>query len=426
MGILQRGLASLAVASLLGTSAFAGGFQLNEVGAKAMGQGGAFAARANDLTAMYFNPAGLAYQQGLGAYVGGTLILPSTSYTSPAGKSTDMVKQTFVPPNAYVGYGMENGLAFGIGFYSPFGLGTEWPAGWDGRYLALKVDLTDFVLNPTVAYRINEWLMVGGGMSYMWSTVKLNFNVATYAGLAPPTPAATDGLAALDANGNAVSFNLGAIVKPLPTLSIGASYRHSTKIKYEGNATFTNMQGLATFFPGGTGTTTINFPNQLFAGISYDVCQDLTVEADYQWIRWSTYDTLTIVLPNGPNTPAPLGGGPLQTTLKKPEEWTNAFMLRVGAEYRKDQLAYRLGFIYDATPQPNKRVEPLLPDANRFEGTIGLGYKVDDNWSVDVAYQLIIFKNRTVTGPTTGDMNAFPGTYKETANLFGLSIAYAM
>jgi long-subunit fatty acid transport protein len=66
----------------------------------------------------------------------------------------------------------------------------------------------------------------------------------------------------------------------------------------------------------------------------------------------------------------------------------------------------------------------MLPDANRLEGTVGLGYKFLGNWSIDVAYQLILFKDRTITGPATGDLNEFPGLYKSTANLFGLSIGY--
>ena len=109
--------------------AFASGFQLNEVGARAMGMGGAFVAKANDLTAMYFNPAGLANQMGFGAYLGGTMILPKSSYTSAGGVSTDMVSQTFLTPNAYFGYGMDNGLAFGLGVFAPFGLGTARPTG---------------------------------------------------------------------------------------------------------------------------------------------------------------------------------------------------------------------------------------------------------------------------------------------------------
>jgi len=409
------------LAAMVVELSFASGFQLNEHGARAMGQGGAFAARSSDLSAMYFNPAGLANQKGLRAYVGGTMILPKTSFTSAAGKLTDMVSQTFLIPSIYLGYGMENGLSFGVGFNAPFGLGTEWPANWDGRLVAVKTDLQNLAINPTIAYKVSEQFMIGVGMSYTFSKVEMGYDIGTYSSLAPPTPAATPGHIALDATGNGINFNVGAIYKPLPEMSIGASYRHSTKIDYEGTAAFTNMQALTSFFPGGTGKTTIKTPGQFFVGLAYDVTKNFTLEADYQWIGWSSYDTLGVELPNGPTFP--LTGKPLQATSKAAKKWTDTYMIRAGGEYRLDALALRIGFIYDKSGQPAETVEPLLPDANRVEGTIGIGYKIAECWSVDVAYQMILFSDRSVSA---ADLNKFPGTYKSSANLFGLSVEYGL
>jgi long-chain fatty acid transport protein len=425
MAFLRRFLCVACTAIALAPTALAGGFQLNEVGARAMGMGGAVVAQANDLSAIYFNPAGLAQLAGFRVSLGGTMILPKSSFTSPAGAATDMVSQTFVTPNVHASYGMDNGLAFGVGFYVPFGLGTEWPATWPGRFVAVKTDLQNFVINPTIAYKVGDSFMIGAGVSYMWSTVKLSYHIGTFSSLGPPpVPSATDGSVSLEADGNGIGFDAGAIYKPVPELSIGASYRHSTKLDLEGTAKFSSMQALTTFFPGGTGKTTIKFPSQIFAGIAYRFSPAVTVELDLQWVGWSSYDTLAVQLPNGP--PFPLTGRPLQATSKSGKNWKDATLLRLGGEYLCEAWAFRLGFIYDMTPQPNKTVEPLLPDANRMEGIVGVGYTVAGNWSIDAAYQLILFKDRTVTGPSTGDLNAFPGTYTNSANLFGLSVSYVM
>jgi long-chain fatty acid transport protein len=331
-----------------------------------------------------------------------------------------MVKQTFLTPNVYASYALENGIVFGVGFYAPFGLGTEWPENWAGRDRAVKTDLQALVLNPTVAYKVNDMLLVGVGFSYMWSNVKLSYfpNLGPVQGLAP------NGKVALDAKGNSWSANGGVIFKPTSDLSIGVSYRHSTEVSFEGSATFTNMGQIAPYFPGGVGTTTIKFPNQIFAGVSYKLSEHLALELDYQWIGWSSYDTLAIGLPVGPVFP--LAGRPLQGPSKSPKNWSDASMVRLGGEYVMDQWSFRLGVITDFTPQPARYVEPLLPDADRMEATAGIGYELMEGFVVEVAYQFIIFKDRSVTGPSNGDLNTFPGRYKNLANLGALSLNYWM
>ena len=177
---------------LFSTEAGASGFQLNEHSARAMGMGGAFAAQALDASAIFFNPAGLAFQHSGNMSLGSTLVSLSSTFTGPvpATTTTGLKKQLFFPSNAYVAYTMDNGLAFGIGFFSPFGLGTEWPAEWDGRRIAMKTDIRTFFINPTVAYRINEQLSIGAGASYVFTDVKLKYRTRTYSTLTPPTPAA--------------------------------------------------------------------------------------------------------------------------------------------------------------------------------------------------------------------------------------------
>ena len=318
---------------------------------------------------------------------------------------------------------MDNGLTFGLGFYVPFGLGTEWPSDWPGRYAAVKADLQSYFINPTIAYKVSDQFSLGVGVSYVISSVSLAQNVP----LAPlPLP---DGSLKLEADGNAINFNAGLLFKPTPQLSIGASYRHSTKVDYEGTAVFSNMGPLAIFFPGGTGATTIEFPNNIFAGIALQATPELILEADFQYIMWSTYDTLKINIPVGPSTPPPPAGtgGPLQGPVALGRDWENTFMIRVGGEYQLEKLALRAGFIYDKTPQPDKSVEPLVPDANRTEFTVGLGYKITQNIAVDVAYQLILSGDRDAAPATSGSLAPLSGgVYKSTAHLFGLSLGYTM
>src|SRR5213075_3157024 len=73
---LFRLAAALVVLALTAVApiALAGGFAINEKGSKATAMGGAFAAFADDPSAMYYNPAGLGGNDKLTVMVGVTLI----------------------------------------------------------------------------------------------------------------------------------------------------------------------------------------------------------------------------------------------------------------------------------------------------------------------------------------------------------------
>ncbi|MDE3057764.1 MAG: porin [Bacteroidota bacterium] len=413
--------ATVSLFILYSVSAIAGGEQINEHGARATGMGGAFAAQSSDASAIYFNPAGLAFQPGIRLLGGTTLIFPSSSYTDPAPSTTktNMVSQVFYPSNLYGTYSINDKLVIGLGIFNPFGLGTEWPSHWPGRYLAIKADIQTFFFNPSVGYKINDQLSVGIGVSYVYSSVSLSQATLTFTDSTERSISSTDGAVKLSGNGSGFNFDAGLLYKPFAKMSLGASYRHSTKIAYSGTISFSNMQGLTKYTPGGTGGTSLTFPSNIFAGIAYDVLPELTLEADYQGVGWSSYDKLAVNVSDGP--PDPHTNLPRQTSIVQIKDWENVYLIRFGGEYRyNDHLAFRAGYIFDKTPQPDKTVEPLLPDADRNDFTIGIGYTMSHNVTVDAVYMLVLFNSRT----ETLTVNPFPGTYKSSANLFGVDVGY--
>lgn len=424
---LTKTLVVLVVLMVCGATAFAGGYQINEHGARATGMGGAFVAQASDGSAIYFNPAGLAFQSGFKVLLGTTIIMPSSKFVGRT--STDMVKQTFTPVNAYATYSFDNGLSVGVGVFNPYGLGTEWPVDWDGRQMSVKTDLQTWYINPTVAYKFSDQFSIGVGVSYVSGSVKLKQRVTTLASLPPAPPAPPDGTVNLDGTGTGFNWNVGLLYKPTPDLSIGVSYRALTKIDFSGTAAFTDMKALAALFPGGTGKTTLPFPSDLFAGIAYNINKDFTVEADFQYVGWKAYDQLKLDIPLGPTFP-PIITTPLQAPSTLVKNWDDGYLIRAGGEYRFDKLAVRAGVIYDKTPQPDAVVEPMLPDANRIEVTVGLGYWLTKNLSVHATYQMISFSDRngTIVSKTafypTIPATIINGTYSNSANLISLNLGY--
>jgi len=395
----------LIIATVLVTLiAFGGGFQLNETGARAMAQGGAFAARASDPSAIYFNPAGLSFQ-GTSIYLGTTLITPKVSFFGPTNYSmnteTKMVDQTFTPINVYGTFQITDDFHAGIGVNNPYGLGTEWPAGWIGQYVSQKIDLQSFFITPTLAYKLNDQLSIGVGVNYVIGGVKMK--LATSIPFNSPPP-----IASLDLNATGIGFNGGIIYKLMPELSIGASYRSSVKLDATGSASFDPNYAVLNL-PTGDAAASIELPATGFLGVSYKLMDDLEIEADYQYVGWSSYKELKIEFKADPTK-----------NKVSPKNYEDTYVLRFGAEYTMGDLQLRGGYLYDRTPVLTQYDEPLLPDANRNGFTVGVGYKLTKSLIVDATYFFLKFDQRKAENTVI----AFDGTYNSSATLIGINVGY--
>jgi long-chain fatty acid transport protein len=285
----------------------------------------------------------------------------------------------------------------------------------------VKTTLQTFYINPTVAYKVSDKLAFGAGLSVVLGSAKLSYNVPTYSAFVPaPTP--STGSAALDGTGNGVSFNVGVLYKASDKMSVGASYRSLVKLDLKGTASFTNMQALQSYFPGGDGSVTLPMPSNFLLGLAYDISPMLTLEGDFQWVGWKSYDQLQVTLATGPNAPAFLGGQPLQKSpAPQVKNWDDGYLFRIGGEYKvNDKLTLRVGYIADVSPQPPSKTEPMLPDADRNDFSIGGGYQINEKLRVDLAYMLVLFNTRDVNPSAIG----FPGTYKSNASLVSLEFGY--
>jgi len=392
---------------VLSAAAFAGGFQLNEQGARAMAQAGAFAARATDGSAIYFNPAGLGFQTEGDLYLGATMIIPHNSFYGPlqdnTNAKTEMVKQTFFPINGYVSYPVWDKLVAGIGVYNAFGLGTEWPSDWAGRFISQKASLMTFWFTPTIGYKLTEDLSIGVGASYVTGSVKLTRDVSITSLAVPTDPQVT-----LDMSGHGFGWNVGALYKFTPELSAGASYRSKVKVDASGSASFTPDYAVLQL-PQGDVSASLTLPPTGFFGVAYKVMKNLELEADYQYIGWSTYDQLAI------NFAADASKNTIT-----PKNYKDTWMIRFGGEYTMAPYHFRAGYLYDHSPVDLAYVDPILPDASRNGINVGIGYDITEKISVDAAYFFLIFDSRTVNNSIP--QTSFDGTYNAYANLIGLDL----
>ncbi|MGC8924729.1 MAG: OmpP1/FadL family transporter, partial [Calditerrivibrio sp.] len=170
---MRKLLVALSIIGITSGMAYSNGFQINEQGAKALGMGGAFVAQADDPSAVYFNPAGITQLAGTQFSLGVSPIAPRATFdsdgktTAVTGKGdidTDGEKQTFYIPNFYLTQKIGNNFAFGVGIFSNFGLATDWPDDWEGRFTTTNAEITTISLNPVLAYKISDKLSIAAGV----------------------------------------------------------------------------------------------------------------------------------------------------------------------------------------------------------------------------------------------------------------------
>ena len=400
------------MSALLLSKLYAGGFQLNEHGARAMGLGGAFTAVADDPSAVYFNSAGLTQLSGWNFMIGTALIAPNSAFRGVAPQITEYKTspQTFVVPNGYATYRVNNEWAVGLGFDVPFGLGTEWPSDWPGRYLALKTDVRTYTISADVAYKLIENLSVSAGFQYSFADVTITEK-------SPQTPFPGDAFVTLDGKDNsAFGYKFGVLYKPINKLSFGASFHSQIKYDFKGTATTVGASQLASELPAGGITANLTTPFNFTIGAAYEVMPELRLSTDFQYVGWSSYDTLAIDFANVPRV----------ASLRL---YDDSFIIRLGAEYKYNpDLSFQGGVYFDNNPVKPEYINPSLPDANRICFSLGVNYKFTPNLSAGVSYLFIRSSELTVTNSKEfySGNTPFNGTYNSFANLGSISILYSL
>lgn len=399
------------------------GFLLYEHGAAAMAMGGAFTGLANDPSAIWHNPAGIAWLDGTQIMGGGTLVLPRGTLTMdnlPGAPVYHRKNQTFALPNFYATHRINKQLVVGVGVFAPFGLGTDWPNEGDSfplRYLGTKSDMKTIMGNAVAAYKFSDHFSIGIGVFYADSTMKEDITQSvTLGGTAYDLPTS------LDVHGTAWGYNCGALYK-IGRFSAGINYRSKFDIKYRGTIASTLdyiPEAYQPYIPtSGNASLIFKFPGILTVGVAYRLTDKLTVAADLHDYLWGRYDEYTVIV----DYPAGYSDEELVFTTN----WHASLCYRLGFDYKvNDKLNIRWGALYDETPQPETEMNPNLADAARFALTGGFGYKLG-KFSIDVAYQYEHFLTRSsdhkfIFGET--DPNYAYGTYRTMSHLICVDLTY--
>src|SRR5690348_3573933 len=182
-GFALAALAAAVSGALVSPVASASGFQISENTVKAMGR--AYAGReaaGNDASVVMNNPAAMVDFDTYAVQIDATAIDVSTQFH---GSGTDAIGQPLsggdggngggvhgVPAISFIAPIAQN-WRLGFGINAPFGLATEYDAGWMGRYQALKTSVKSTDFTGSIGWAISPQFSVGVSVIAQKTTIDL-------------------------------------------------------------------------------------------------------------------------------------------------------------------------------------------------------------------------------------------------------------
>ncbi len=444
--------------------AIASGILVPGIGDKATSMGGAFRALANDWSAAWWNPAGLAYLETSEFTTQLMINIPRPNFTPDinfSGYSVGYRNGTeWVPddriyylPNAagFYKFPNANNLKAGIAIIFPYGMGSKWDlfdplpgynntAEYPGTDHELNFVVVD--VHPTVAKElVQDKLSAGLGISIQ--NGDFNYRRVHFI----PSYSFTTNSDTLErpydnfvmdsktqANGWGFGINLGLLYKASPKLNLAISYRSPVNIELSGHTKqrvyFPDNQplreadtSLVPFLSGGVTYNkpsldmTLKLPSEIGLGLAFFPSEKFTLTADLAFTQWSRFDQWDLEYKGNATTPL---GTPIPKTVVL--EWDNVTTFSVGVEYLAlENLKIRAGYSSDPTPVPDQTISPLfidLSDKNRLN--LGGSYSWE-KYEVGYNFEYVIFEDREVTSlidvNNDGVFDNFPGQY--TSKVYG-------
>jgi len=374
------------------------------------GTGNAFAggaASAEDASTVWYNPAGMARLAGTNAAVVMHVIKPSFKFsdrgsTLPVGtgEGGDGGDWALVP-QAFISHALNDKLSVGFAFNVPFGLATEYDAGWRGEPIAKKSELKTYNFNLGLAYKLSDTVSIGGGISYQ--RADLLFNTV-------PNAAFGVGLSEVSLDDNAFGANIGILFEPAAGTRIGVHYRSAVKYSLTGTIS-------APVAAGGNGpaSATVKTPDSISISFLTSLNPKWELMGDVTWTGWSKLKELRVDRPTGNFTILPFN-------------WTDTWRLSLGANFRVNEAwKLRFGVAYDETPSNDVDRSPKVPDQDRKWVAIGAQYKVSKAGTLDVGYAHEFIKDATVNNarsPLLGGGRLF-GQFSNKADIISVQYSHA-
>lgn len=360
-----RSAAATAVFAAFASAANAGGFQLTEQSALALGRAYAgVGVDGSDVSGVYYNPATMTLHPGTQMQLGIVGVGLNLDYAGDNGSRENGRKKPEVVPHAFVSHQLTDDAWVGFALTVPFGLSTDYSNNWDqaGEGTSAMIKVIDF--NPNFAYKLSDKVSLGAGVSFQYVKAKLGFNKSN-AGL---------GMTHLDVDGHEWGWNVGLMWTPVDTVRVGLSYRSKVEHTVKGNMTTgTQIPQLQNI----NASVTMDAPAWAMLSAAWDVNDWLSLYGTFRWADWSSFQNLTVDLDSQ-----------ILPDQTMPKKWKDTYLMTLGYDAKmSDFWTLRGGVGYETSTisDPTLRTG-TIPDADRYWLAIGSSFHWTKDFQTDVAF----------------------------------------
>ena len=421
-------------------------------GAAASAMSNAFAAQADDPSALHYNPAGMTQLRGVQLMAGALISGGSTDFTGPTGVTATGDRNGTVawPPPAHtfitanlkdLGLTALGDLSAGIGLTVPFGSLTRWPNDGPFRTATTFSALPLLDIKPTLAYKATENLSLGLGADiYTFSGLAGEGHVEKQSvwpgGLGIPAGSKVE----LSGKDTAAGFNASLLYTALrnadgkPLANIGIVYRSQATLHLSG-ALLANGAKVS------DAKATFVLPQVITGAVALWPIRtqerEWKLEMDVDYVGWKSVRNLDVTLGNG-------------TTIAQPQNWRSTYAVMLGTEYKwlaleslpNWEVALRAGYTNQQSQMPDLTYDPGIPSSDLHVvggglgllckeqgsflglmrcGDLGVGSLKPKAIGVDLSFQTALYEDRTVLGNRNPTVD---GIYRTT--LFNGSVSIRM
>ncbi len=269
----------------------AGGLYMYEIGTSDLGFAAAgTAARAEDASTVFANPAGMTRLAGNQMTLGAQALYGDVEYEldgqgALAGSSPGNVIGWFPGGSAFYSHSVSDRFKVGIGTYGNFGLAMDFGDSWAGKNLVGEMALIAMTLQPTAAYRLDDRWSLGAGLTANYGYFKLERE--------PLLPGDTR---SQDDGDWDFGARLGVLYEPTKTTRVGLTWVSEAEYEFDVNGTVTigpigPIGPITHVFPLAAGITA---PQQVMGSVYHRLNDRWAVMGNLGWQDWSEFAEATL------------------------------------------------------------------------------------------------------------------------------------